>query len=276
LSALLRRPSPATETTRMARLAVAGLAFLLPQSQALIHSQRSEGDNLDDCKCLNWADVYKGHNVTCGAGMELFWAMDSMNSGIDNRVRYKMTLGSASAAASAALQKLKGSEAYASFCTDFFEKASFNYCVNKRFLTEPDKVEISKGTWCYVSNKCRLPLSSAVPGTDLTAKQCTESLDPSLGSLAVEDVVKLAVEQGLDQIMLAGHAYLFKPVMVEELSENQLRDLKDRSRPTIVFSMKDATAPRWVVERESIYEYLYDADHPQHWKVTCKSGCTSQ
>eukprot|EP00408_Alexandrium_pacificum_P066183 CAMPEP_0171169780 /NCGR_PEP_ID=MMETSP0790-20130122/8384_1 /TAXON_ID=2925 /ORGANISM="Alexandrium catenella, Strain OF101" /LENGTH=270 /DNA_ID=CAMNT_0011634625 /DNA_START=71 /DNA_END=879 /DNA_ORIENTATION=+ len=175
--------SPPHSSARMARFAAAALALLSSPSQALIHSQR---ESTLDCMCMDWSDVYKaenGHNVTCGMGMELFYVMERMNLGIDTNVRHKVALGKSTHATASALEQLKGTMAYNRFCTDFFMRSQFNYCVNKRFLMEQHQVKSSKGTWCYVSSKCTLPyILTAVPGTDLAVKQCSEVMDVSLGT----------------------------------------------------------------------------------------------
>jgi len=255
----------------MARVAAAALALLSTSSQALIHSQK---ESTLDCMCRDWADVYKAennHNVTCGMGMELFYLMDQMNLGIDTNVRHKVALGKSSHATASALEQLKGTAAYGRFCTDFFMRSQFNYCVNKRFLMEQHQVKQSKGTWCYVSSKCTLPyIITQVPGTDLAVKQCSEVMDVSLGTLLVDQAGKLGKKHGLDQAMISGHAYLFKNLPVEKITGAVLREIQDTHETTFVWAQD--TDEAWVVNDESIYKQKRD-NVTNRWDTTCFRGC---
>mmetsp|Transcript_101472 Transcript_101472/g.227713 ORF Transcript_101472/g.227713 Transcript_101472/m.227713 type:complete len:269 (-) Transcript_101472:81-887(-) len=266
----------------MARIAKAALVLLLPGSEALLVSQSQQAQSEDlSCICMNWADVYKEskhHNVTCGQGMELFSTMDAMNVGLEHNVRNKVALAKNHASASQALEKLKSTLVYKEFCTNFFMKANFNYCVNKRFMPKKDDLHLSKGTWCYVSNKCKLPSATPIPYTDLSAKLCSRQLDETLGKLLIEDAVKLGISQNLDQQMIAGHAYIYRDMNVSEVTEPVLQEIMNAQEGkggTLVSNSKEMHGKRLVVRGHSVYEHTFNktwVGHA-HWDVKCIRDC---
>uniref|UniRef100_A0A7S2D928 Uncharacterized protein n=1 Tax=Alexandrium andersonii TaxID=327968 RepID=A0A7S2D928_9DINO len=263
----------------MALLGRATLALLLAGGDALL-AHRGQAEDLS-CLCLNWADVYKadsGHNVQCGQGMELFSTMDGMNIGLDSHVKNKVALAKSSMTASAALEKLKGTATYKRFCTDFFMKAKFNYCMNKRFMMTAEQVHSSKGSWCYVSSKCKLPAPYAVPveGTNVMAKMCSPQVfDMPLNKMLMEDEAKVAETLHLDQGMLAGHAYIWKDMLVRDVTDvdiDLIGNLQEGKDGTFIMSEQDHFAPRWVVRKGSVYEHTYD-NTTGVWTVKCKRDC---
>jgi len=262
----------------MALLGRATLALLLAGGDALL-AHRGQAEDLS-CLCLNWADVYKadsGHNVQCGQGMELFFALDQMHLGLDNNVRNKLLLAKSSAPATMGVETLKQMGVYSEFCEGFFMKANFNYCVNKRFQMKKEEVHTSKGSWCYVSDKCKLPSATPVPGTNVAAKLCSPELDMSLSRLPMGEVVRIADEQHLDQGVMAGHAYLYKDMLVEDLDAkilNEIWDDVDGKDGTLIWSMRNHFAPRWVVKKNVIYEHRINATK-RGWDVKCVGGCLS-
>lgn len=257
----------------MARLALA--ALLAPLGRALIISQQDDSKTRD-CLCLDWNEVYKkekNHNVSCGDGMEFFFLMDTLNVSSERDVHHKVSLGKSNHASQQLLKQLQGSEIYYEFCTNFFNRAHFNYCVNKRYQMTREQVPTSKGTWCYVSNKCELPnMLTPIPGTDLAVKQCSDISDVSLGSMPIEEAAKVATKQNLDHGLLAGHAYIWKDMLVKELDGATLRDIMESNEGTYVYSMKDMFAPRWVINGTTVYEETYN-DTQSTWSVKCIRDC---
>jgi len=254
----------------MARLAAAAVALLLPRAGAVLLSHRESGSDLS-CVCMNWADVYKAkrHNAPCGSGLELFHVLDQMSLGIPSDVRHKMTLAKSSVMALGGIEWLKShTSAYTEFCNGFFERANFNYCVNKRFMMREEQLATSKGSWCYVSGKCRA--ATPLPGTDLAVKVCNEDTEVSLGTMSIDAAVQLGQKQGLDQGIIAGYAYLYKDMLVSEVNNQDIKEMQDKTEGTLIWSMRDHFAPRWVVRGESIYEHRIA---PGGWNVTCIRGC---
>jgi len=262
----------------MALLGRATLALLLAGGDALL-AHRGQAEDLS-CLCLNWADVYKadsGHNVQCGQGMELFFALDQMHLGLDSRVPVAKTNARANLALEA-LRRMGTYSVYPEFCEDFFPKANFNYCVNKRFMPKKDDLHLSKGTWCYVSNKCKLPSATPIPYTDLSAKLCSRQLDETLGKLLIEDAVKLGISQNLDQQMIAGHAYIYRDMNVSEVTEPILQEIMNAQEGkggTLVSNSKEMHGKRLVVRGHSVYEHTFNktwVGHA-HWDVKCIRDC---
>jgi len=261
----------------MALLGRATLALLLAGGDALL-AHRGQAEDLS-CLCLNWADVYKadsGHNVQCGQGMELFFALDQMHLGLDSRVPVAKTNARANLALEA-LRRMGTYSVYPEFCEDFFPKANFNYCVNKRFQPKKEDPDSSKGTWCYASDECKLPSATRLPGTNVAVKLCSPELDMALSHLPLDEAVKLAEDQHLDQGLVAGHAYLYRDMLVKDVTEPVLEEIMndvDGKDGTLIWGNHEHFAKRWVVRKGSVYEHNINMTK-RNWDVKCVRGCDS-
>jgi len=269
----------------MARRVSAALASLclLPKCGALRRDSPAaaqvDASNDLSCVCLNWADVYATRGVECGQGMELFFMLRNLNTTVHKDDHSTLSIAKLDKTASALVDgTLKKSSVYQEFCSNFFMKANFNFCMAKHFQATAEEVKHhhspSRGSWCYVDAKCQLPTITRIPGTNVAAKRCAVGgLDLSLGDMLLEDAAKVGVNNKLDQGLIAGHAYVHKDMLVSEVTPDVLKELQfHKDQTTLIWSMRDHFAPRWVVRGRQIWEHTMDFSTGK-WIVKCKREC---
>mmetsp|Transcript_3399 Transcript_3399/g.6870 ORF Transcript_3399/g.6870 Transcript_3399/m.6870 type:complete len:259 (+) Transcript_3399:1-777(+) len=122
------------------------------------------------CSCLHWNAVYGQHGVACGSGYEL------KTFGVE-----KFPLAKA----------FMPEGLYGEFCTNFYQKVSFNSCFNSKFGTPSTQ-------WCYTSKDCAE--ATPVNDTDVGVKMCGDGDDfmnvktpEELNSLAAVDHLEIGL-----------------------------------------------------------------------------------
>lgn len=123
----------------------------------------------DDCKCLNWKDVYLEDRTTCGEGMELLMFGLQRIPSRWHVLEVRRALG---------LSDVQ-------FCVGFFHRMDDNRCV-KPIVTAYGETRWFNGTWCYVNSNCP-DLNGghriADPSRNVSVKFCTAGRDKRLSDL---------------------------------------------------------------------------------------------
>eukprot|EP00416_Gambierdiscus_australes_P040713 CAMPEP_0171102204 /NCGR_PEP_ID=MMETSP0766_2-20121228/57147_1 /TAXON_ID=439317 /ORGANISM="Gambierdiscus australes, Strain CAWD 149" /LENGTH=243 /DNA_ID=CAMNT_0011562439 /DNA_START=46 /DNA_END=773 /DNA_ORIENTATION=+ len=206
----------------------------------------------DKCQCLEWADVYSKHKVVCGMGMELAHSFGNYLPELNLMLRH----------ADERVKQLKSKgRVYKQFCDSFFLKFHANYCVNERYMMQQDDIgKPASGSWCYVSASCRregLEVEQ-LPGRDVAVKRCREGEDQSLMNLPIAEAVKLAWDQRLDLGIVSEHAYVYKPMLVKNLTPEIMSEVAATGNATLIWSIRDWFGDRLVVKGQQIWVHKMD------------------
>eukprot|EP00413_Alexandrium_margalefii_P031358 CAMPEP_0204572204 /NCGR_PEP_ID=MMETSP0661-20131031/39331_1 /ASSEMBLY_ACC=CAM_ASM_000606 /TAXON_ID=109239 /ORGANISM="Alexandrium margalefi, Strain AMGDE01CS-322" /LENGTH=262 /DNA_ID=CAMNT_0051580543 /DNA_START=59 /DNA_END=844 /DNA_ORIENTATION=- len=254
--------------------ALSSLCFLVvPRIRAL---KAAPADSSDlDCTCLNWADVYRNRGVFCGQGMELYSVLTASNVSMPEDPRSALSLARMETVSPAFQAQLVKSMAYFELCTTFFQRANFNYCVNKHFNagTEQLKHSASRGSWCYVDARCKLPGVAPIRGTGVAAKSCTAGgLDFPLADVPIGLTAELGRLQGLDPNFIAGHANAHLDMTVGEVTQPMLEAIQASGQSTFVWSNRDPLAPRMIVRGKEVWGHMFNATSIE-WTADCLRNC---
>mmetsp|Transcript_99203 Transcript_99203/g.309197 ORF Transcript_99203/g.309197 Transcript_99203/m.309197 type:complete len:216 (-) Transcript_99203:62-709(-) len=202
---------------------------------ALGLSQALKLQEAGDCTCLAWADVYaSGSSVSCAAGLG-----DGFGGG--------------------------------EFC-GFIEKLRDNFCLHDKFQAEQKTLAGSK---CFVKAACQGAQSLEAFGVkDLSVKACTkESGDRLLVEMPIAEHAKIAKDLGVDQGVMAGYASVRIDKLTKNVSGEELAGVKASGVPTLIWSMEDHFADRWLVKGNEVWVHKFSPSTPGFWAVSCKEGC---
>eukprot|EP00747_Dinoflagellata_sp_TGD_P064022 gnl/TRDRNA2_/TRDRNA2_153708_c0_seq1.p1 gnl/TRDRNA2_/TRDRNA2_153708_c0~~gnl/TRDRNA2_/TRDRNA2_153708_c0_seq1.p1 ORF type:complete len:592 (-),score=156.87 gnl/TRDRNA2_/TRDRNA2_153708_c0_seq1:67-1842(-) len=227
----------------------------------------------DACTCLSFTEAYS-RGATCGQGFEFYSVLKSPTAVAKDDPK---------------LMSLKGNtQANDAYCTFFYQSIQENYCLNVK--EKPTMEDFKAGgldgsSWCYVSSECQqLGLGSAVPGTSLSTKTCTEGEDKLLGNTLPVDIVKLSQERNMNLITTFGHAYLYmdrstkapevgaynQGATAEQQKQQQLDTerfeaeafaaLTNSPRPTMLWPSKDDFQRKWIQYGVQRWQLMFQQD----------------
>lgn len=247
--------------------------------QDLVSTKIQQQD--DACACLPWQSVYSQHNTRCGDGHEL-----ATFTGL-----------------------FVGGDVRTEWCTNFFEKAAFNYCLNEQFGYNPKQ-------WCYVSSRCASATNKTKTGQgDVAMKWCNASAgDDLMSSRTPEELNRIADMWNLDTGLFAKMSFRMSdftwsqvegasgmpndinavpyrqfhwilteygetypgPQVASAAAEKNFHEVLASGIPTI-FDEDNHHGPGTVVMGNKIYASLpvYGKDNPGRVYYTCQTGCGS-
>lgn len=219
------------------------------------HERNEELTGLAACPCLNWRDLYRHQNVTCGQSYELStFGIGPVKGGFSKQWRDAPK------------------EVFHAWCTEFFHKINDNYCV--KFGIDAQEL-----AWCYTSPLCSGLGNTVekVDGADLQFRLCSASAgDTLLRDLQPEQLNKLAAKDKLD-LGLVGHfaypsfspekwssAYMFWAKNTPEERANAIPDANLRARLQAVmdskkphlFEAEDTSGGGAIVIGTRVYSYM--------------------
>jgi len=165
--------------------------LLLAAPGAGLHVQKEE------CACIPWKHVYADDGLRCGQGYEC--AADGAT--------FKMAKDKLPQAGLEAEDMNKpefdwsSKHFYGEWCTNFYRRASFSRCLNKKSF----EYGAPREQWCYVHQECQE--AEPVEGTAFAIKTCSEQ--DALASVATpEELNKITAADGLDLRTLVPASYV--------------------------------------------------------------------
>mmetsp|Transcript_72380 Transcript_72380/g.205465 ORF Transcript_72380/g.205465 Transcript_72380/m.205465 type:complete len:333 (-) Transcript_72380:79-1077(-) len=237
----------------------------------------TRGPQPDYCQCLNWMNVYKHMRVVCGQGLEMRFRPDA---NIPDNVTVAKVDKNANAQIIFMKMAVSGKsrESYRKTCENFFEKSDHTYCINERFMMTSAQAhgERSAGSWCYVDKGCvhskKASIVDRLPDTNVAVKTCKERKDLRLSDLKPTALAKMGEEMDLDFGLLSGYSYVWEEERTKELGEERLSAIRNSGMPTIIWSLRSPTEPRWMVKGNQVFEYHIDVKK-NTWVTKCIDGC---
>jgi len=192
----------------------------------------------DNCACINWADAYgdSSNKLSCESGLG-----DGFGGG--------------------------------EFC-GFVTKLHSNVCLHNKFqgdgLTESN---------CFVSSSCQAENTMSLEKYGVTSvkrKTCSSSSgDKLLVEMPVAEYSEIAKKDAVDQGVMAGYAATRIDKLTKSMSDAEMAKIKASGVPTLIWSMADHFADRWLVKGNEVWVHKFDRSlHGVWWRVTCKEGCT--
>jgi len=168
-----------------------------------------------------------------------------------------------------------GSMVGAMFCS-FTSKFHNNACLKEKLLDKSQSPPI-----CMVSPKCatgfELTTSELGTITEYKAKRCVSGTDTILSELSVEESIQLANTTGTDQAYVQGFASVYYDEVAANLTDTELQDIKDTGVMTFVMSsnLTYEHEDRYSIKGNEVWVHKYHPEEADGWRVTCKSGCSS-
>merc|ERR1719336_3122889 len=103
-------------------------------------------------------------------------------------------------------------------------------------MQQADLGKPATGSWCYVSSQCkREGLEVEALRRDVSVKRCHEGEDKTLKNLPLAEVARIAWEQRLDLGLLSEHAYVYKPMLLKNVSPELLEEIKASGNATYIW-----------------------------------------
>lgn len=152
------------------------------------------------------------------------------------------------------------------FC-GFVQKMNSSVCLHQKFQSS-ERVE----SGCWVKPACKIAKQGRK--NKYAFKTCRKWYgDILLSELPVALIANMARANGVDQSVIAGFSNEHQELLVDDVSEEKLQQVKASNVPTFIWSKKDQYGDRYQVRGNQVWLHKYAPRMPGKWQVTCKEGC---
>jgi len=232
------------------------------KSEVKLHKQTAEVE--EECKCLNWAELYASGTVKCGDGLEFY-----ENFMHDLQHPSKLEDWKTWDYSTQGWEQVE----YDEMCTWMYPKLNSTRCngLSPREL----------GHWCYVSSACKTLNSGEAVNSQVSWKKCVSGVDPDFSDMPPKELFKVGgspavwIPYAYEIPPMIGKTMLDPEQLYSQLTEKEMAEIVAKGKPVYYHDDTHHTSGH-VIYKNEIWRIGGAEDPAGHWATSaaaCEKGC---